>query len=148
MTEIDDIATSLRSSASRLTRRLRAEAGHAEFSTAEVDVIRALVERGSATTSELARLTGVRPQSMSATVAALEKAGVAARRPDPDDARASRVFLTAAGEEAILAGRAAKQSWLTAAMTARLTADERETLAAASALIERMLQPDDTERAS
>ncbi len=148
MTEIDGIATALRSSVSRLARRLRSEAGHAEFSAAEVDVIRALLERGSATTSELARIHDVRPQSMSATVGSLEKAGVVGRRPDPADARAARVFLTSAGEEAILAGRAAKQNWLTATMTERLTPAERETLGQAAALIDRMLQNDETERAS
>jgi DNA-binding MarR family transcriptional regulator len=148
MAEIDDIAAALRSSASRLARRLRAEAGHAEYSTAQVAVIRALLERGSATTSELARIEGVRPQSMSATVASLESMGVVDRRPDPQDARASRVFLTPDGERAILAGRAAKQSWLIETMSERLTVDEQQILGEAAVLIERMLQPHVAERAS
>ena len=148
MAEIDDIAAALRSSASRLARRLRAEAGHAEYSTAQVAVIRALLEHGSATTSELARMEGVRPQSMSATVASLESMGVVDRRPDPQDARASRVFLTPDGEHAILAGRAAKQSWLIATMSERLTVEEQQILGEAAVLIERMLQPHIAERAS
>jgi DNA-binding MarR family transcriptional regulator len=148
MAEIDDIAAAVRSSASRLARRLRAEAGHAEYSTAQVAVIRALLERGSATTSELARIEGVRPQSMSATVASLESLGVVDRRPDPQDARASRVFLTADGERGILAGRAAKQSWLIETMSERLTVEEQQILGEAAVLIERMLQPHVAERAS
>jgi DNA-binding MarR family transcriptional regulator len=148
MAELDDIAAALRSSAARLARRLRAEAGHAEYTTAQVGVIRALLERGSATTSELARIEGVRPQSMSATVASLEAAGIVDRRPDPADARASRVFVTPGGEQAILAGRTAKQSWLIATMSERLTADEQRTLGEAAALIDRMLQSPDPERHS
>lgn len=148
MAEIDDIAAAVRSSASRLARRLRAEAGHAEYSTAQVAVIRALLERGSATTSELARIEGVRPQSMSATVASLESMGVVDRRPDPQDARASRVFLTPEGEQAIRAGRAAKQSWLIETMSERLTPEEQRILGKAAVLIERMLQPHIAERAS
>ncbi|KAA9111374.1 MarR family winged helix-turn-helix transcriptional regulator [Microbacterium rhizomatis] len=139
--DTDDTAAALRTATARLNRRLRAEAGQSEYTSAQVNVIRHLMEQGPATPSELARAEGVRQQSMSATVAALEAQGIVARRPDPDDKRASRVFMTPAGERAILEGRTAKQGWLIRTMTDRLTADERRILREAAALIERMLAP-------
>lgn len=138
MSELEDVATALRTATARLQRRLRAEAGHSEYTASQVAVARRLLEHGPATTSELARAEGVRPQSMSATIAVLEAAGVVARRPDPGDRRATQVFVA---EQAMREVRAAKQGWLTRTMAERLTAAERRTLADASALIERMLQP-------
>jgi DNA-binding MarR family transcriptional regulator len=141
VTELDDTAAALRTVSSRLHRRLRAEAGHAEYTGAQLAVIRHLLEHGPTTTSALARAEGMRPQSMSATVASLESAGVVARRPDPDDGRAAQVYLSPEGERALREGRAAKQEWLTRTLAERLTPDERRTVAEAVALIERMLQP-------
>jgi DNA-binding MarR family transcriptional regulator len=140
VTELDDTAAALRTIASRLQRRLRAEAGQAEYSSAQIALIRRLVESGPATTSELARAEGVRPQSMSATVASLQSAGIVARRPDPNDGRAAQVYVSDEGERALREGRAAKQEWLTRTLAERLTASERRTLADAVALLERMLQ--------
>jgi DNA-binding MarR family transcriptional regulator len=142
MAELDDVAAALHASTARLIRRLRAEAQQSEYTSSQVNVIRRLMEAGPATPSELARAEGVRQQSMSATVAALEAAGIVARRPDPDDRRAARVFMTPDGERAVLEGRAATQSWLVRTMAERLSADERDALLEAAALIERMLLPD------
>ena len=142
MAELDDIAAALHTWTARLNRRLRAEAQQSEYTSSQVNVIRRLMEAGPATPSELARAEGVRQQSMSATVAALEAMGIVARRPDPDDRRAARVFMTPDGERTVLEGRAAKQSWLIRTMGERLDADEQRTLLAAAGLIERMLQPD------
>jgi DNA-binding MarR family transcriptional regulator len=47
---------------------------------------------------ELAVLAGVRKQSMAQTIQELEAAAYVVRRPDPNDKRATRVFLTAKGE--------------------------------------------------
>lgn len=142
MSELDDIASAVHTSTARLNRRLRAEAQQSEYTSSQVNVIRRLMTTGPATPSELARAEGVRQQSMSATVAALEAEGTVARRPDPDDRRAARVFMTPEGERAVLEGRAAKQSWLIRTMAARLTTDEQRTLLEAANLMERMLAPD------
>lgn len=141
MSEIDDTAAALRTATARLNRRLRAEAGQSEYTSSQISVIKLLLESGPATTSALARAEGMRPQSMSATIAALESVGIVARRPDPDDRRATQVFITPEGERSILDGRAAKQEWLTRAMSDRLTPEEQRALAAAAALIDRLLQP-------
>ena len=141
MTEsgLEDIAATLRAATARLQRRLRAEAGQSDYTASQVAVLRRLLDQGPATTSELARAEDMRPQSMSATVAQLEAAGIVGRRPDPDDRRAVQVFVTDEGQRAILAGRAAKEGWLLGAMRS-LTDDERRILGDAAALIDRLLQ--------
>jgi DNA-binding MarR family transcriptional regulator len=83
----------------------------------------------------------MRPQSMSAVITPLERAGIVERRPDPDDARAAQVSITAEGARIIGESRAAKQAWLDRMMSERLSTAERRTLREATALLERMLQP-------
>ncbi|GAB3853884.1 MarR family winged helix-turn-helix transcriptional regulator [Dactylosporangium cerinum] len=64
---------------------------------------------------ELARLAKVRKQSMAASVELLTAAGYVTRQPDPDDARASLVFLTDKGRAlrpaSLLAGRKVEADW-------------------------------------
>jgi DNA-binding MarR family transcriptional regulator len=60
----------------------------------------------------LARAEGVRPQPMSATVSALESAGLVGGSPDPGDGRQTILSLTDTCQEWLKAGRAAKEDWL------------------------------------
>jgi DNA-binding MarR family transcriptional regulator len=139
--EIDDAASEIRRANARLTRRLRTEAGHGAYSDAQISAFRVVFERGEITTSELARFENVRPQSMSATIAALEAAGVVGRRPDPRDGRAILLFVTDEGRRAVESMQAAKDDWLARRMTERLTVAEQGVLRDAAAVIDRLLQP-------
>jgi DNA-binding MarR family transcriptional regulator len=47
--------------------------------------------------SELAARTWVQPATMTTALQRMEQSGLVIRRPDPDDQRVSRVYLTAAG---------------------------------------------------
>ena len=59
-----------------------------------------LVETGEATSSaELARATGVLPQSMTELISLLEKRGLIARTPDNINSRILRIEVTAAGRK-------------------------------------------------
>jgi DNA-binding MarR family transcriptional regulator len=59
-----------------------------------------LVETGEATSSaELARATGVLPQSMTELISLLEKRGLIARTPDNVNSRILRIEVTSAGRE-------------------------------------------------
>ena len=59
----------------RLLRRVRAAAASHELSLTESSVMARLSREGPATTADLARAESVKPQSMGATIAALEERG-------------------------------------------------------------------------
>lgn len=87
-------------------------------------VIGHLTRGGAMSTADLARLEGVRPQSMGLTVGGLEELGLVARRPDPADARRSLLALTDAGVESRATARDRRAGVLAARLDARLSADE------------------------
>jgi DNA-binding MarR family transcriptional regulator len=58
-----------------------------------------LKNRGACRVTALAKLLGITQPTVSDVIAALERKGFVERRPDPADARATRVHLTAAGTE-------------------------------------------------
>ena len=60
-------------------------------------VLRTLWEEEGITHSELANRLHVRPPTISNTLKRMEKAGFLERRPDMEDQRVSRVYLTDAG---------------------------------------------------
>ncbi|KRE23130.1 MarR family winged helix-turn-helix transcriptional regulator [Agromyces sp. Soil535] len=139
--DLDATAAALRLAVHRLDRRLRVESGLQEFNLAQTVVLRRLREAGPLTTSELARLEGVRPQSMSATVADLVAAGLVDRRPDPNDGRATLLSLSDRAEGLILIARGAKENWLVRTIGDRLDAEEQRRLADAIGLLDRLLAP-------
>jgi len=67
--------------------------------------------------SALAARAGVDVSVVSRQVAALERAGYVARRPDPSDGRASLFSLTPAGEAALSATRAERGRWAADALS-------------------------------
>jgi DNA-binding MarR family transcriptional regulator len=89
--------------ADELQRRLAAD-GMGDVRFADGLVFQHLVG-GPMTIGALAERLEVSQQAVSKSVADLERRGYVERRPDPDDARARRVALTARGEAAIAGGR-------------------------------------------
>ena len=114
----------------RLTRRLRAAAAQHELSLTESAVLARLDREGPATTAELARAEGMRPQSMSAAIAALEERGLIDRRPHPSDGRQVNITLTEKGAAVRNSSRDLKRAWLAQA-TGTLEEEERQILARA-----------------
>jgi DNA-binding MarR family transcriptional regulator len=94
---------------------------------------------GPATTADLARAETVRPQSMGATVAALEEMGLVERKPHPTDGRQVNIVLTAKGTAVCKSSKDAKLKWLAKAI-ARLDDKDRETLFAAGEIIKRLVE--------
>jgi DNA-binding MarR family transcriptional regulator len=125
----------------RLTRRVRAQAASHGLSLSEASVMARLSRDGAATTADLARAEGVRPQSMGATIAALEKRGIVERKPHPTDGRQVNIELTAKGAAVRKSIGDAKRTWLAHAIS-RLDEQERETLFAAGTIIERLAGDD------
>ena len=98
-----------------------------------------LARSGPATTAELARAEGVRPQSMGTTIGALEERGLVKRKPHPTDGRQMNVELTFKGEETRNSARDAKRTWLASAI-AQLDDQEQETLFAAGDILKRLAE--------
>src|SRR6185437_2597607 len=81
----------------RLTRRVRAQAASHGLSLTEASVMARLGRGGPATTAELARAEGMRPQSMGATIGALEERGMVERKPHSTDGGQVIIELTVKG---------------------------------------------------
>jgi DNA-binding MarR family transcriptional regulator len=133
------LATEIRALVSKLKRRLREQAAPGDLTPSQISVLLRLEREGPATTSSLARLEGMRPQSMGSVVAALEAAGLVSGIPDPLDGRQTILSLTDSCRKWIEDGRAARQDWLTRTLQARLSPPEQEKLLEAVELLKRLV---------
>ncbi len=97
------------------------------------------MRRGATTTSQLAALEGVRPQSMAHTVTQLLDAGLVERHADPSDGRQMLIEISAAGRTSMVDFRRTADAWVEEAIATRLTADERRTLRDGIALMARLV---------
>lgn len=129
------VASELRIVLGRLIRRLRS--AH-KYGLTQTAVLGRLDRDGPQATGQLAKSEGVRPQSMSQTVAELEAAGLVLRSADRNDGRRSLVTLTDAGREALHRDRAQREGFLAELIEERLTPEERELLAHAVKLLQRI----------
>jgi DNA-binding MarR family transcriptional regulator len=134
------LALELRTSLGKLKRKLRDQAGREDLTSSQVSVLLRLEKDGPATVSNLARAEAMRPQSMSAVIAPLLAAGLVSGTPDPNDGRQTLFSLTKMCRNRIQARRAAKQDWLTRTIQTRLSAPEREKLAAALEILARLVE--------
>lgn len=134
------LAGELRVLIGQLKRRLREEAHLGDFTWSQLSVLSRLERGGPATVSTLARAEGVRPQSMGATVAVLEQAGLVSGAPDPADGRQTILSLTDACRERVKANWAAREDWLFRGIQTRLAPAEQEQLAQAIELLKRLAE--------
>jgi DNA-binding MarR family transcriptional regulator len=138
---IDDVAGALHASVRLLVQRLRqtqAVGGH--LTSPETSALARLDSTGPTTAAELARLERISPQSMGATVGALEERGLVGRAPDPADGRRSILSLSADGRALLQRRRSARSEHLSAALESAFTRAEVKQLQAAAPLIERLAQ--------
>ena len=133
------LAAEIRALAGKLKRRLREQADAGDLPPSQASVLLRLDKDGPATASTLARVEGMRPQSMGPIVAALESAGLVRGSPDPKDGRQTILSLTEACRTLLDQGRAARQDWLSRTIAARLSADEQRQLASAITLLRRLV---------
>jgi DNA-binding MarR family transcriptional regulator len=134
-------AVELRTLLGQLRRRLREEASTDDFSASQLSVIRRLDREGPASVTMLARAEGIRSQSMGATVAPLQSAGLITGTPHPTDGRQTLLSLTPAGVDWIKAKRAAREDWLFRTIQAKLSPAEQEQLSTTLPLLMRLVEP-------
>ena len=122
-----------------LVRRVRAAAASHEISLSESAVMARLAREGPATTADLARAEGMKPQSMGTTIAALEEMGMVERKPHPSDGRQVNIQLTAKGVAVRESFKNAKRTWLAQAI-AQLDKQDQATLFAAGEIIKHLVE--------
>jgi len=135
------LATGLRDVYGHLKRQFRNKAAIGDLTVSQIAALSRLNRDGPATVTNLARAEGVRPQSMGATVAALEITGLVSGTPDPNDGRQTIWALTPVCKEWIRVGRAAGEDWLFHAIQKTLTTAEQQQLADAIGLLKRIVEP-------
>ena len=138
---IDDVAGALHASVRLLVQRLRqTPAVGGDLTSPETSALARLDRTGPTTAAELARLERISPQSMGATIAALEERGLVGRAPDPEDGRRSILSLSADGRALLQRRRSARSEHLSEALESAFTRAEVKQLQAAAPLIERLAQ--------
>jgi DNA-binding MarR family transcriptional regulator len=131
-------ADDLRAVLARLLRKLR-ETTNEGITPSQASALARLGKGGVSTVSALAHAERVRPQSMATIVEALEGRGFVTRSQDPSDGRRQIVELTDAGWAQIAGQREAGVAWLDRALTEQVSPAELLTLAAATSILERIL---------
>lgn len=120
-----------------LVRRMRAAGTMHDLSWTESAVMVSLSKHGPATTAELARAEGMKPQSMGSVISTLEELGFVERKPHPTDGRQLNIQLTVKGEAVRKSAKDARRSWLAQTM-AQLDDEERKLLFAAGEIMRRL----------
>jgi DNA-binding MarR family transcriptional regulator len=133
------LASSLRVSIARLSRRLRTEPGGSEpgIGPGGIAVLGLLNREGERTVGQLAHAERVQPPSMTRTVSCLETAGLVERHPHPTDGRQVVVRLADPGREFLEAERRRRNAWLVRRLR-ELTPEERAVLRQAAPILERL----------
>jgi DNA-binding MarR family transcriptional regulator len=133
------LASALRISVARLSRRLRSERDpdNELLPVGQLSVLGALFRNGESSVGELAALERVQPPSMTRTVNCLHAGGYVVRRKHDTDGRQVVVALSAKGEATLAGDRRRRDAWL-ARRLRELTPEERSVLRQAAPIIERL----------
>jgi DNA-binding MarR family transcriptional regulator len=136
--DFNAIAETLRESVGLLLRRLRQLPAEGELTLPESAALTRLDRGGPTTASALARLERISPQSIGATLAALEARGLVERRSDPHDGRRVVLSVTEAGHKTMRNRRNARTEHLARALSTGFSRPELDLLTAAAPLLERL----------
>jgi DNA-binding MarR family transcriptional regulator len=138
--DVAALAEALRPALLRVSRRLRQEAQKAGLSAQDALLLGFIRKNPGIGVSALAKAERTSKPTMSAHVKRLEADGFVRRYVDADDARRWGLEITPEGERKLAAVRRDRNDWL-AARLARLSTDDRESLAAASDALMRLARP-------
>ncbi|MEO3809415.1 MarR family transcriptional regulator [Sphaerisporangium sp. B11E5] len=133
------LASALRVSLARLSRRLRRQAGASTLTPTQLATLAAVERHSGITPGELAEHEKMQPPSMTRVIAALEERGLLARTPHTTDRRQVTVTVTEPGHALLAQERRSKEVWLVHRLK-ELTPEERATLRAAAPILEKLSQ--------
>lgn len=131
------LASALRVSLARLTRRLRRQAAAHSLTATQFATLAAVERHSGITPGELAELEKVQPPSMTRVIAGLEERGLVARAPHSTDRRQVTVIVTESGSALLREERRQKEAWLTKRLK-ELTPEERAVLRQAAPILEKL----------
>lgn len=137
----EHLAERLRLAVTRLARRLRQQSEPGASPT-QLAVLATVARTGPITLGDLAAAERVQPPTITAAVARLETHGLVRREPDETDRRVVRVRVTTAGRRLLARNRSRKTAYLEQRLRS-LGPDERATLDAATAILDRLLEEAD-----
>lgn len=130
-------ASQLRIATFRLARRMRTQRAIDSMSDGQFAVLAALWVHGPHTLGELADRERVSAPSMNRTVNCLQDSGYVERSADENDGRKVVISLTDEGRAVVDETARRRDAWVESAL-AELSDDERDILAHAAAIMERM----------
>lgn len=133
-----EVAVALRIAVGMLVRKLRQAQPSGDLTLSETSALSRLDRGGPATSSDLAKLEGISPQSMGATIAALEQRGLILRQRDPADGRRIVLSVSETGRQVVNDRRSARTERIAAALRGGFTDAEIGQLMAAAPLLERL----------
>ncbi|WP_219468883.1 MarR family winged helix-turn-helix transcriptional regulator [Nonomuraea rhizosphaerae] len=131
------LASALRVSLARLTRRLRRQAAAHSLTPTQFATLAAVERHSAITPGELAELEKVQPPSMTRVIAALEERGLVSRTPHPTDRRQVTVTVTEDAQKLLKEERRRKEAWLNQRLK-DLTPEERSILRQAAPILEKL----------
>ena len=134
------LAVELQMVIGKLKRKVREQSGPHDLRPSQVSVLLRLEKDGPAAVSTLARAEGMRPQSMSAIIAALLEDDWVIGSSDPNDKRQTRISLSTKCQKLLKEGRAARQDWLATTIHKKLSLQEQENLATVIKLLSRIVE--------
>ncbi len=137
--DVAGLASTLRLSVTRLSRKLRREGAGAEISPTLVSALATVDRHGSMTVGELATHEQLQKPTVTRIVADLLENDLIARTPDPLDGRISWLQTTAEGRRLLHRIRRRRDDYL-AARLKRLSPHELEALERAAGLLERLTE--------
>jgi DNA-binding MarR family transcriptional regulator len=138
--DVEKVAGELQVSIGLLRRRARQLQADGELTLPETSALARLDRGGPMTATALAKLEQISPQSMGATLGALEERALIERRPDPADGRRAVVTITRTGLQLLQNRRNARTRLFADALSTGFTRAELKQLMAAAPLIERLAQ--------
>lgn len=132
------LAAALRPVLLRSARRLRhVRDQSADLNNNQLSVLALLDRHGDQLIGELATRENVRPPSMTRIIKELERFGYVRRQDMPEDRRQTKIAITEAGREVLIANRKRRNDWL-ARRLAELGPQERDILRKAVPILEKV----------
>ncbi len=133
-----ELASQLRFAVMRLSRRLRQHAPE-DITPSQLSALSVIVRDDRLTLSQLAEAERVQPPTITRVVDMLEQKGLAIRVPSEHDRRVAFVESTPSGRALVETIRRRRDAYLARRLRA-FSAEERELLAAAATLLERLIE--------